>query len=63
MIAKMVGQCSRKRRHDTRAEANAALGPAHKGMVVYRCDVCDGFHVGHPPRRGKFRASAAKGGR
>jgi len=49
--------CEGKHRHPTRAEALAHIGSlvrrgAHGGRLnAYKCPHCDGFHVGHRPRR------------
>ena len=47
--------CDGKRRHETFQAAARSM--AHTGqvtgqltLIVYRCDWCDGYHVGHPPR-------------
>lgn len=49
--------CRRKRRHRTRARAlrAAARCAAKYGarrLHVYRCDVCDGWHLTSQPRNG-----------
>lgn len=47
--------CEKKVRHPTRGEALVAWRIAKSKwggwLVVYRCDFCAGYHVGHPPRR------------
>jgi hypothetical protein len=48
--------CDGKQRHDTKAKALAQLRSlqrnyAARGIVVYRCRHCDGWHVGHRSRR------------
>jgi hypothetical protein len=48
--------CVGKVRHDTKAGAETQmwsmvrdLGAARRGVNVYRCAHCKGFHVGHRP--------------
>lgn len=60
-------QCTRKRRFDTREDAEHArraaqftiVGPVQ--MEVYRCNFCGGgFHFGHP-KHGKMGRSSSNG--
>jgi hypothetical protein len=47
-------RCENKRRHVTVGETLVALhrlqSRGHKGkLAVYRCNFCNGYHVGHAP--------------
>jgi hypothetical protein len=49
--------CTRKRRHATDNNARVELFMIRKNhgytghLNVYRCPFCNGFHVGHTPRK------------
>lgn len=55
------GACLRKVRHETRETAEDAARKVERAdrrrrrrpdIAVYRCFVCDGWHIGRPSKRG-----------
>lgn len=47
--------CRGKRRHRTAGHARIALrltiqATGDGGLVIYPCNACGGWHVGHPPK-------------
>jgi len=55
------GACQRKVRHESRQSAEGAAQIMARGNLrehgrpdisVYRCVLCDGYHIGRPSKRG-----------
>lgn len=51
-----IGQCGRKRRHATEAEARkVAKKIGNVDVRPYRCEYCRGWHNGNPPQTKALR--------
>lgn len=55
MIGAQLAACARKVRHATKAEAEAARGDNPR-LRSYRCGCCEGYHLGRPIGRKRFRS-------
>ena len=63
MIGSLIARCERHARFATEADAEAERR-GNPRLLVFRCHVCAGFHLGRPGRRRRFRSAVnRKGGR
>ncbi|HJR46256.1 MAG TPA: hypothetical protein VJ927_11695 [Actinomycetota bacterium] len=56
--------CETKRRYATSAEAEATARhqraeSGHADLEIYPCMFCHGWHIGHPPRRGRKKSASS----